>query len=63
MIEWRKSSYSQGNDDGACVELAALAQGQVGIRDSKNPTGPHLSIASDGLAALAAHIKAGGLDR
>lgn len=32
---WRKSTYSDGNDDSACVEVAFADQ--VGIRDSKNP--------------------------
>lgn len=36
---WVKSSYSQAG--GECVEVAQLADG-VGVRDSKNPTGPAL---------------------
>ncbi|MFI5778345.1 DUF397 domain-containing protein [Nocardia sp. NPDC051570] len=39
--EWFKSSYSgEGGND--CVEIAWLASGYVGIRDSKNPEGPAL---------------------
>lgn len=38
--EWFKSSYS-GNNGGECVEVAFVA-GVVGMRDSKNPTGPAL---------------------
>lgn len=37
---WFKSSRSAGGSD--CVEVAHLANGQVGVRDSKNPTGPTL---------------------
>lgn len=37
---WFKSSYSSGGQD--CVEVAHLAGGMVGVRDSKNPTGPAL---------------------
>ncbi|RDI66994.1 DUF397 domain-containing protein [Nocardia pseudobrasiliensis] len=38
--EWFKSSRSAGGKD--CVEVAFLATDMVGIRDSKNPTGPAL---------------------
>lgn len=52
---WRKSSRSnaQGGD---CVELAALPSG-IGIRDSKNPTGPILSVDRAQLGQLVAWIK------
>ncbi|MGC5054913.1 DUF397 domain-containing protein [Micromonospora sp. DT48] len=38
---WRKSSRSSGNG-GACVEVADNLPGVVGVRDSKDPTGPAL---------------------
>ncbi|MFI6328301.1 DUF397 domain-containing protein [Micromonospora chersina] len=38
---WRKSSRSSGNG-GACVEVADNVPGVVGVRDSKDPTGPAL---------------------
>ncbi|MEU8895466.1 DUF397 domain-containing protein [Nocardia sp. NPDC048505] len=38
--KWRKSSYSETG--GQCVEVAFLDSGAVGVRDSKNPTGPAL---------------------
>ncbi|AHH15859.1 hypothetical protein DUF 397 [Nocardia nova SH22a] len=38
--EWFKSSHSQGTSE--CVEVAWLVNGSVGVRDSKNPTGPAL---------------------
>ena len=41
-LRWRKSSHS--NDEGECVEVAALPSGTVGVRDSKNPDGPHLTL-------------------
>ncbi|MEW2354451.1 DUF397 domain-containing protein [Spirillospora sp. NPDC029432] len=56
IVQWRKSSHSGGVDDDACVELGRLAQG-VGVRDSKNPTGGHLSLTADQFAALVAGIK------
>ncbi|WP_067468661.1 DUF397 domain-containing protein [Nocardia amamiensis] len=37
---WFKSRHS--GDGESCVEVAWLAAGHVGVRDSKNPTGPAL---------------------
>ncbi|WP_159838968.1 DUF397 domain-containing protein [Nocardia sp. CY41] len=39
-VTWFKSSYSSAEKD--CVEVAFLGEGCVGVRDSKNPTGPAL---------------------
>lgn len=60
MINWRKSSRSDahGND---CVEVAQLP-GVIGVRDSKNPQGPHLSVTAGVFAALANKIKRNELD-
>jgi hypothetical protein len=33
-ISWKKSSYSAAN--GECVEVAHLADGRIGVRDSKS---------------------------
>ncbi|WP_328389051.1 DUF397 domain-containing protein [Nocardia sp. NBC_00416] len=41
--KWFKSSYSGGQTD--CVEVAWLTDGQVGVRDSKNSSGPALVFA------------------
>jgi Domain of unknown function (DUF397) len=46
----RKSSHSGGTSDTNCVELADLAT-TIGVRDSKNPHGPILTL-SRGSAAL-----------
>lgn len=40
---WRKSSYSS-DEGGACLEIAAHPTA-VHIRDSKNPDGPHFTVA------------------
>ncbi|MET8877695.1 DUF397 domain-containing protein [Nocardia sp. NPDC004604] len=37
---WFKSSHSGGSSD--CVEVAFLPNTLVGVRDSKNPSGPAL---------------------
>ncbi|MET9726017.1 DUF397 domain-containing protein [Streptomyces zaomyceticus] len=41
-LTWFKSSYSSGSGDD-CVEVAACPS-TVHVRDSKNPTGPQLSL-------------------
>ncbi len=40
---WFKSSYSGGNDDNSCVELA-LTPGTVHVRDSKTTDGSRLAL-------------------
>ncbi|MEU7927413.1 DUF397 domain-containing protein [Micromonospora sp. NPDC049107] len=40
---WRKSTRSSGNG-GNCVEVADNLPGVVGVRDSKDPTGPALAF-------------------
>lgn len=52
---WRKSSRS--GEQGQCVELADLGD-VIGIRDSKAPAGPVLTISRRVLAVLAAEMKA-----
>lgn len=53
---WRKSSYSTEQDIGTCVEVAWL-DGGVGVRDSKNPSGPHLTFAPGSWSAFVDAIK------
>lgn len=43
-LEWSKSSYS-GDQGGECVEIAEAPCATVAVRDSKNPTGPVLTLA------------------
>ncbi|WP_411121414.1 DUF397 domain-containing protein [Streptomyces sp. x-19] len=40
VVVWRKSSYSSAN--GQCVEVTDGQPDVIPVRDSKNPTGPHL---------------------
>ena len=39
-LSWTKSSLSFSNSN--CVEVASLPNGGVGVRDSKDPSGPVL---------------------
>ncbi|MCC9742898.1 DUF397 domain-containing protein [Streptomyces sp. MNU89] len=48
--EWFKSSYSAGNG-GDCVEVS-VAAGTVHVRDSKDHSGPVLSVADAEWAAF-----------
>ena len=47
-VQWVKSSLSFSN--GNCVEVAGLPGGQIGVRDSKDVTGPVLSFTPRGMA-------------
>ncbi|MCX5361647.1 DUF397 domain-containing protein [Streptomyces sp. NBC_00124] len=42
QLTWFKSSYSDG-EGGDCLEVA-LTPATVHLRDSKHPTGPHLTL-------------------
>ncbi|MFD0900911.1 DUF397 domain-containing protein [Actinomadura sediminis] len=42
-LVWRKASRSVDGTSAQCVELAALPDG-VGVRDSKDPDGGHLTL-------------------
>jgi Domain of unknown function (DUF397) len=58
MTKWRKSSRSgSASGEMACVEVADLAPGIVGLRDSKNSAGPHLSVSADVFGRLLRQIK------
>ncbi|HEX6361028.1 DUF397 domain-containing protein [Actinophytocola sp.] len=55
MIRWRKASRSA--QDTACIELAHTG---TAVRDSKNPNGPTLTVATHTLLTA---VKTGRLDR
>lgn len=57
---WRKSSFSTAN--GACVEFARLADGTIGVRDSKEPDGAVLRFTDDEVRAFILGAQAGELD-
>ncbi|MDX3226360.1 DUF397 domain-containing protein [Streptomyces sp. ME19-01-6] len=58
---WFKSSYS-GQEPSACVEIADLTTA-VGVRDSKNKTGPALLIPATAWTAFISGVRRGRLDR
>lgn len=58
---WRKSSRS--NNGGECVEVADNLPGVVGLRDSKDPTGPVLAVARSAWAAFVAGVRGETLRR
>jgi hypothetical protein len=55
---WRKSSYSGGNG-GNCVEVAALPDNSLAVRDSKDPDGPRLVFNSAVWRVFAAQVRDG----
>ncbi len=57
---WRTSSHSTGNGD--CVEVA-LARTLVGVRDSKDPSGPALAVGPAEWSALLTGIRQAQLCR
>ncbi|MBF6296572.1 DUF397 domain-containing protein [Nocardia amamiensis] len=58
---WFKSSYS--SSDKECVEVAFLGSGSVGVRDSKDPTGPALVFTPSEWDSFTGRITGGELDR
>ncbi|WP_449066473.1 DUF397 domain-containing protein [Planomonospora algeriensis] len=58
---WRKSTLSGGNG-GSCVEVASLAGGRIGVRDSKDREGPALIFTSAEWRAFIGGIKNGEFD-
>lgn len=59
-VRWQKASSSsyQGN----CVELAALTDGQVAVRNSRDPQGPALIYTRAEIAALLQGARDGEFD-
>ncbi|MFI6313563.1 DUF397 domain-containing protein [Nocardia fusca] len=56
---WFKSSRSASGKE--CVEVAHLQLGMVGVRDSKNPTGPALVFGPGEWDTFTAGLRTGAL--
>lgn len=57
---WRKSRRSGGGDN--CVEVAFRPDGTVGVRHSKDPTGPMLVFNASEWATFAGGVRDGEFD-
>ncbi|MGB9278774.1 MAG: DUF397 domain-containing protein [Pseudonocardiaceae bacterium] len=63
-VEWRKSSFSGGGGQGGgnCVEIAALEDGRVAVRNSKQPKKGVVLFTRAEMDAWIKDIKAGKFD-
>jgi Domain of unknown function (DUF397) len=59
-LAWAKSSLSYAT--GNCVEIAALPDGRIGLRDSKNAGGPFLDLTFEQWSGFVAGIRNGDFD-
>ncbi|MEV0643742.1 DUF397 domain-containing protein [Phytomonospora sp. NPDC050363] len=59
-VVWQKSRRS--NSQGNCVELAALPDGAVAVRNSRDPEGPALVYTRDEIVAFIGGARDGDFD-
>ncbi len=61
FTNWRKSNRSGGGDN--CVEVGFAANGTVGVRDTKDRTGPVLTFTATEWAAFTDGVRDGEFDQ
>jgi hypothetical protein len=59
-VVWQKSRHSNAN--GTCVEMAALPDGDVAVRNSRFPDGPALIYTRAEIESLILGVKDGEFD-
>ena len=59
-LVWRKATAS--NVQGQCVELAALANGEIAVRNSRFPAGPTIVYTRAEIAAFLDGVRKGEFD-
>jgi hypothetical protein len=59
-VTWQKSRRS--NPSGNCVEVAALPDGEIALRNSRHPSGPALVYTRAEISAFLAGVKDGEFD-
>ncbi|GAA2677336.1 DUF397 domain-containing protein [Streptomyces lunalinharesii] len=55
VATWNKSSHS--GSQGECVEMRRNTPGTTAIRDSKNTSGPHLTVGADAWDSFLTSLK------
>ena len=60
-VKWQKSLFS-GNGNNNCVEMARLPEGEVAVRNSRDPDGPALIYTRAEVEALIRGARNGDFD-
>jgi hypothetical protein len=59
-LSWQKSRRS--NPSGSCVEMAGLPNGEIAVRNSRDPEGPALIYTVDEIVAFIGGARDGDFD-